>query len=345
MGKYSAGGTKRTPLIVLCCVLAVILVGLLVVTILANRLLGQVQHPEDTTLSSSQVEEFLNQNTVAVTGPTISEGDIDFGTQPTEEIENNELINILLIGQDARTVTSWQKSEVMILCTFNKKENTVTMTSFLKDIYVKIPGHGNNKLNVAYTIGGMKLLNQTMEENFGVHIDGNIAVNFSGFMRLIDMAGGVEIELTAAEANYLNQNGNWGVTTNNGWNLKEGKNTLSGAQALGYSRIFTLDSEMERTGRQRKVISALINQAKKKNLTELYDLALEAAALVSTDLTDEQIKEYIAKIAPLLVDLNVVTQRIPVEGSYNYENVSNLGSCAVIDFDENRKYLTETLNP
>jgi anionic cell wall polymer biosynthesis LytR-Cps2A-Psr (LCP) family protein len=90
---------------------------------------------------------------------------------------------------------------------------------------VQIPGHGNNKLNVAYTIGGMKLLNQTLEENFGVQIDGNITVNFGSFIKLIDMAGGVEIELSAAEANYLNKNGNWGVTSNNGWNLKEGKNT------------------------------------------------------------------------------------------------------------------------
>ena len=345
MGMKKSGNAKRTMLIVLCCVLTVILAGLLVVTIVVNNLLGQVQHPEETTLSPSELEEFLNENMVTGTGPYVSEEDIDFGTEPTEVIEDNELIHILLIGQDARTAASWQKSEVMILCTFNKNAKTVTTTSFLKDMYVQIPGYGNNKLNVAYTIGGMKLLCQTLQENFGVQIDGCVAVNFSGFMKLIDMAGCVEIELTAAEASYLNQTGNWGVTSHNGWNLKEGKNVLSGAQALGYARIFTLDNEMERTNRQRNVIAALIQQAKKKNLAELYDLAIEAAAMISTDMSDNQIKEYITKVAPLLMDLNLVTQRIPADGSYSYKNVEKVGYCAVIDFDANRKLLADTLNP
>ena len=345
MKNNKSGGAKRTMLVVLCCVLAVILAGLLVVTILVNNLLGQVQRPEETTLSSSEIEDFLNDNMVTGTGPVISDEDIDFGTEPTEVIEDNELINILLIGQDARTAASWQKSEVMILCTFNKNAKTVTTTSFLKDMYVQIPGHGNNKLNVAYTIGGMKLLRQTLQENFGVHIDGCVAVNFGGFIKLIDMVGGVEIGLTAGEASYLNENGNWGVTSHNGWNLKQGKNVLSGAQALGYSRIFVLDSEMARTGRQRNVIAALIQQAKKKNLVELYDLAKEAAAMISTDMSDNQIKEYITKVAPLLMDLNLITQRIPADGSYSYQNVESAGYCAVIDFDANRKLLAETLNP
>lgn len=342
------GNASRTALIVLCCVLAVILLGLLVITILANGLLGQIQHPEDTTLSSSEIEEFLNENTVAVTGPTIGDEDIDFGTdptQPTDEIETNKLVNILLIGQNANSVSSWQKSEVMILCTFNKKTKTLTMTSFMPDIYVQIPGVGNNKLNVAYTIGGMKLLNQTLEENFGVTIDGNVAVNFDGFMKLIDKAGGVEIELTAAEASYLNTHGNWGITTMGGWSLKEGKNTLTGAQAMGYSLIKKIGGEEERTTRQRKVIAALVERAKTKSLTELYDLAKDTAAMLSTDMTDGQIKEYITELAPMLVDVKVVTQRIPAEGSYSYKDVSNLGSCAVIDFDANRKFLEETLKP
>lgn len=342
------GNASRTALIVLCCVLAVILVGLLVITILANGLLGQIQHPEDTTLSSSEIEEFLNENTVAVTGPTIGDEDIDFGTdptQPTDEIETNKLINILLIGQNASSASSWQKSEAMILCTFNKKTKTLTMTSFMPDIYVQIPGVGNNKLNVAYTIGGMKLLDQTLEENFGVTIDDNVTVNFDSFMKLIDKAGGVEIELTAAEASYLNTHGNWGITTMGGWSLKEGKNTLTGAQAMGYSLIKKIGGEEERTTRQRKVIAALVERAKMKSLTELYDLAKDTAAMLSTDMTDDQIKEYITELAPMLVDVKVVTQRIPAEGTYSHENVSNLGSCAVIDFDANRKFLEETLKP
>ena len=362
MSKRKAGA-GRMGLIILCCVLAVVLAALLVFIIVANNLLGQVQHVEDTTLSSSQIEEFLDENTVTVTGPTIRDEDVDFGTeptqtqestqptetqestQPTEEIKTGNLVNILLIGQNANSASSWQKSEAMILCTFNKDTKTVTMTSFLPDIYVQVPGFGNYKLNMAYTIGGMKLLNQTLEENFGLKINGNIAVNYSSFMKLIDKAGGVEIQLTAAEADYLNDRGNWGVTTMGGWNLKEGQNTLTGEQAMGYALLKKIGGEAERTTRQRKVIAALLEQAKKKSLTELYDLAMDTAAMFSTNMTDNQIKAYITELAPMLMDMQVVTQRIPVDGSYSYKNVGNIGNCAVIDFDANRKVLAEMLNP
>lgn len=340
-------GAKRTLLITLCCLLAVVLAVLLVVTIVANHLLDQVQHPADTTLSSSEIEQFLNENTATGTGPTVSQEDITFGTEPTEVIKNKELINILLIGQNADSAEKWQKSEVMILCTVNKETKTVTMTSFLRDMYVQIPGHGNNKLNVAYTIGGMKLLDQTLEENFGVKIDGNIAVNYTGFMLLVNKLGGVKIDLTPLEANYLNTYGNWGVTHmyGNGWNLKEGENHLTGSQTMGYSMIKKLGGETARTERQRKVIAALIERAKNMSLKELYDVAEEAAALISTDLTNDEIMGHVAKLAPMLTDFKIVTQCIPVEGSYSYKNVSGIGECAVIDFDANRKALAETLKP
>ncbi len=349
MAKAGAGGPKRTLLIALCCVLVVALAALLVITIVTNHLLGQIQRPEDTTLSSSEIQEIINANTDP--GTTTQETELEATTEPTqttsptEVTESSERIHILLIGQDASSVTSWQKSEVMILCTVNKKAKTLTMTSFLRDMYVQIPGYGSNKLHMAYAIGGMKLLDQTLEENFGVKVDANIAVNFSGFIQLVDMAGGVKIDLTAAEANYLNTHGNWGITSANGWNLKAGKTILTGAQAAGYARIQKLDNELGRTDRQRKVLAALVQQAKALSIAELYDLVEAGCGMIATDMTNSEILSYVAELAPLLGELKTVTQRIPVEGSYSYETVGSISNCAVIDLDANRKFLEETLKP
>lgn len=325
------GGAKRVGLIVLCCVLAVVLAALLGITIVMNHMLDQIQRPEDTTLSSSEIQEILNENTVSGTvsqeettnvaagstqpldgtAPTQS---LDSttptqpadGTKPTEEIQSKDLINILLIGQNASSAASWQNAEVMILCSINKKTKTLTMTSFSRDENVQIPGYGNNKLKAAYAIGGMKLLDQCLEENFSVQVDANIAVNYSGLMKLVDMAGGVAIRLTAEEANYLNTHGNWGVTTMGGWNLKEGENTLTGEQAMGYALIRKIGGEQERTKRQREVIAALAEQAKKLSISQLYDLVEEGLSYIATDMTNEEILGYVAELAPMLTDLKTV---------------------------------------
>ena len=346
MKRPGAGGVKRVLLTALCCVLAVILAALLLITIVADDLLGQIQRPSDEpTLSSSEIEEILNGDTATGTGPTILENDIDFGGEPTEVIEANELINILLIGQDSRSENERRNSDAMILCTINKKTKTLTMTSFLRDMYVQIPGYGGNKINACYPIGGMELLDACLEKNFGIKVDSNIAVNFSGFMKLIDMVGGVRIKLTKEEANYLNYRGNWGVTGNDGWQLKEGENLLNGAQALAYSRIRALGLDVERTERQRKVITSLLEKAKTMNPMDLYGLVKEGAAMISTDMTDGEIWGYVSELLPLLTDLKIATQRIPVDGSYYFSDVGRIGDCVVLDFDVNRKFLAETLKP
>ena len=340
-------GAKRALLIVLCCVLAVVLALLVTAAIVSDDVLSQIQRPSDNpTLSSSEIEDILNgDDSATVTGPTIQEGDIDFGGEVTEVIGSGELINILLIGQDARAEGTQRNSDAMILCTINTATKTLTMTSFLRDMYVQIPGYGGNKINACYPLGGMSLLDKCLEQNFGVKVDANVAVDFSGFMKLIDMVGGVKINLTADEANYLNYRGNWDVTGNDGWQLKAGENVLTGSQALAYSRIRALGLDFERTERQRKVITSLIEKAKGMNMMDLYGLIKQGASMISTDMNDDDIRGYLGKLLPMLTDLNIVTQRVPVDGSYEFSNVGRISDCIVLNFDVNRKFLAETLNP
>ena len=308
---------KRTMLIVLCCVLAVVLAALVAVTIVTNRLLNQVQRPADTTLSSSEIEEILNGNSTS--GTTFAEGNTQTGTettettettQPTETVEvtepqSKEIINFLLIGQNGDAAASRSNAEAVILCTVNKTTKTVTLTSYQRNAEVNVPGYGKIRLSLAYATGGMKLLNQTLEENYGVKVDANIAVNYSGLINLVDMVGGIPINLTEDEANYLNDHGNWGVTSMGGWNLKAGQNTLTGEEAMGYALLKNIGGEEGRTARQRNVISALTEKAKNLSITQLYDFVEKALGYVATDMTNSEILGYVAELAPMITEFKL----------------------------------------
>lgn len=341
--KKRTGSWKRTVLIVVCAVLAVVLAVLIFATAYVESFLNRINRDfDDSTLSSSEIDAILTGEATG-TGPTVNAEDIQMGEEPTETIGGDEIINILLIGQDRREGQGRQRSDAMILCTINTGTDTLTMTSFLRDVYVKIPGYGNNKINASYQIGGMELLDACLEENFGIQVDANVEVDFNGFMELIDMMGGVNIELTADEAGYLNRRGNWDITGNDGWTLKSGVNTMSGSQALAYSRIRELGMDFERTERQRKVLTALIGKVQDQNLKQINDLVFKVAELITTDMSNSEITGYVAKCFPMLADLNIKTQRIPADGTYRFGDVGNVGDCIIIDFEENRKLLVDAL--
>ena len=119
------------------------------------------------------------------------------------EAATSNIKSILLIGQDKREGESRQRSDSMILATLDKDQRTVSLTSFMRDLYVAIPGYSTTRINAAYAYGGMELLDATLEENFGVKIDGNVEVDFEVFQVLVDKVGGIDLELTQAEADYI----------------------------------------------------------------------------------------------------------------------------------------------
>ena len=137
--------------------------------------------------------------------------------------------------------------------------------------------------------------------------------------------------------------GNSGVTNNTNWNLKEGKNHLDGAQALGYARIRKLDNDFGRTARQRKVLAAVVEQVRDLNLTQMNALVNQLVGLITTDMTNAEITGYVLELFPLLADLKINTQRIPIDKSYHYSKIEGAGDCVVIDFDANLAFLKETL--
>lgn len=353
--KRKSGKGGRVALIILCIFLALILITLVAGAIYVNammNLIGKVNKETQTTMSSSEYQEYLDSQTEP------SQIEITKNTEPSEEteptwvassdpvIQTENVINILLIGQDARKNQGGrQRSDSMILCTVNKTKKTLTMTSFMRDLYVQIPGYRDTRINESYYLGGMELLDECLAVNFGVSVDGNVEIDFYGFIEVIDLLGGVEVELTAAEAKYLNRRGNWDINPASAgkWTLTEGKNRLTGDQALAYSRIREIGSDFERTARQRKVLTEIVDMCKDLNILELNNLLQKLLPMISTDLSNSEILGYALEVFPLLKELEITTQRIPANGAYTNEKIRGM-SVLLPNLEKNRAILRESLS-
>ncbi len=336
---------QRVSLSILCVILALVLFVMLFATAYVHHLLGLVTGGDNDDLfatiptgpnATPPSDPDYDPN---FTGPTAHPSDVPVNTipsQPVESLQTEGIINIMLIGEDRRPGEGRQRSDSMILCSFNTKTNTITMISFLRDTYIpKIPGYWAEKLNAAYANGGVNTLDQTLAAYFGVHVDANVAVQFEGFKGIINMLGGVDIELTKKEVNHLN--------SENGWNLKVGMNHLDGEKALAYSRIRKIDMDAMRAQRQRKVLTALINAYKSKPAGEMLTLASDIlkTGFVQTDMTSSEVLSYVSQLFPMLATAKINSQQIPAEGTYDNMTVGKVTSTKVCDFDVNRKILQE----
>lgn len=343
--KKKKSGCGRVFMIIVCVLLGLVLAAMIAGTVFANRLLNLLNRPDDEvqeTLSQDQIQQIIQEETVApeeTNAPVVKEEDVDWGKQEGEVIETSDnIVNIMLIGQDSRSTTGRARSDTMILVTFNKEEKTITMTSFLRDLYVKIPGYADNKMNAAFAFGGMDLLNKTLEQNFGVQVDGDVEVNFFRFADVVDLLGGVDMEIRQDEANYINR---WAANSH----LTAGMQHLNGEQAMYYSRIRHLDADADfsRTNRQRKVINTLIEKFRDTKLTTLLGLLDELLPMINTNMSNKEIIQLATDLFPILADCTIVSQRIPADGEYYLATINQM-SCIVADMDAARELLAETLN-
>ena len=207
------------------------------------------------------------------------------------EAATSNIKSILLIGQDKREGESRQRSDSMILATLDKDQGTVSLTSFMRDLYVAIPGYSTTRINAAYAYGGMDLLDATLEENFGVKIDGNVEVDFEVFQVLVDKVGGIDLELTQAEADYIcgrDQSVLYPQPLRSDWNLQEGMNHLDGVQAVAYGRLRLMDTDYARTERQRIILQKAFDKAKNADWATLNCLIQTIMPQLATnvDITD-----------------------------------------------------------
>ena len=272
------------------------------------------------------------------TEPTGESADPDAIIWPeVEQLKSDAVINIMLIGQDARPGEKQTRADTMILVSINKKTNAIHMTSFMRDLYVQIPGgYSDNRLNAAYRFGGSELLNKTLQKNFGITIDGNVTVGFEQFPKVIDVLGGVDVSMSAQEAEYMTNSVGVGI-------FHEGMNHLNGEQALEFCRIRKIGSDFGRTERQRRVLTAVANSFKGAEFATLMGIVNDVLPYVHTNLSDGEIVSYAtAAITAFVSGGSIQNGRVPQNGHFEYRTIRNM-SILLPDLIKCNEYLKNTI--
>ena len=232
--------------------------------------------------------------------------------------------NILLLGVDALNEYGTQRSDTIIIASVGY--DGLRLTSLMRDMRVSIPGHGLDKLNAAYAYGGPELVMRTVNENFQMNIMRYVVVDFLELAELVDALGGVNVSVTEAEMEQVNANIDMDgavfsaagyertLLTQYGDNVR-----LNGLQALGYARIRKIDSDYQRTARQRKLLEAMVARGK-ENPVGLVRAAWKALRKIESSLSPAEIVSLGLKV---LVGGEVRQFRLPVEGTFN-DNGSSL---------------------
>lgn len=200
---------------------------------------------------------------------------------------SDQVKNILLMGIDYGSSTfPYGRSDSMIVVSINEVSHKVRLISLGRALYAAIPGYENTRLSHAHGYGGAPLAITAIQNNYKIKIDNYASVNFASFSKIIDALGGVTITLTNAEAGAISHL----LGTSQG-----GTYNLNGDQALAYARTRKIDSDKDRTGRQRKVLNSLADKAKGLPLTQLVSMMDEVLPLVTTDMSRTQLLGYLTK--------------------------------------------------
>lgn len=254
------------------------------------------------------------------------------------------VVNILLVGQDSRTEAR-ERSDSMIILSVNTNSDQITMISLMRDLYVQVPDYGGRKINAAYKYGGFDLLDQTIADNLGIAIDYNVEVDFTGFKEIVNTLGGIDLELTQEEADYINENINK-INVYYKSYLTEGVNHMTGQQALWYARTRKVgNSDFERTQRQRIVLKTIYNELKDASWLQLLDVYDTIAENVTTDMTNNQILSIAFSAYTMGADMDDINSyRIPADGMYYTERISGLGEVLIPgDWNETRQLIRDYL--
>lgn len=232
---------------------------------------------EDENLTFDRIEDIASAN-------SIKELLRSWATNNGEKIYSKKVINVLLVGEDNEDGS--HRSDSTMLVSVNTKTKKITITSFLRDSYTYMDINGNerfDKTNHSYAWGGAAKLMEVLSNNYKIKIDHYVAINYESFVAAVDALGGISVPITEAEAKYMNR-----TTRVKGFESGESVH-LTGEQALIYARIRKLDSEVERTRRQRELISALINQVKDSSISDLNNAIQTFLPYVTTNYKTSEI--------------------------------------------------------
>lgn len=247
----------------------------------------------------------------------------------TEGLDKN-VMNILLLGTDNAGNAGHGRTDTMIICSINVKTGEVKLSSIVRDLYVHIPYMKlQNRINAANAFGGPNMAIKCVNEALGLNISRYASINFNGFKDLVDLLGGVELEITAGEANQINLSTQGGV--------KEGLAMLNGAQALEYCRIRNLDNNFGRNERQRKFLEAVVKKVLSENsMDQLMELVEAGMSMVTTNMTTSDLFTILFTVVPNMQEMQMYS--CPAQGEYHYEEIRE-ASVVVADLQKARASL------
>lgn len=320
---------KKKGLKIFLIVIAVILVLLLILAgaaylYLQSKLkkMNIIELPKDTYAYTEPTDEVTRppetgaaETTEATTEATVPKMTAD------------DIVNILFVGQAARAGEEETMADSTMLISINTYTKEVTCMSILRDSFVKLPdykGHqcGRAKFTVCYnlgyqwgggTAGGMEMTNICLKDNFGIEVDYNVEVSFDSFIKMIDYIDGIDIELTQAEADYLNKDTLYVKRT-----IEPGVQRLQGMEALSYARMRKAagdsESDIKRTERQRKVVEALLEKFRYRSIADLNKWIDILLPMVSTTMTPTDVTKLAARVLPIFSELKIKGATVPMEG-------------------------------
>ena len=309
-------GAGKTILIILLFIVMIGAGGVFLINRFLDRI-GRIDPKTQTTLSPSEAQELIDRETQSAPDPSetaeskkdIREVTVDpnetyvveingetrvvpgseinenpsytvigqFNWEKAEPLQDGDLLNILLLGIDARKKGQVSRTDTMILLSIDPRTHRMSMVSFMRDLYLPIhEGYEDSRLNHAYEIGGLAFLYECLENNFGLDYTGN------------------SVSASALHAGVCHLDGN---------------------AALAYCRIRKLDDDFHRTARQRAVMTALFNKMKSADLNTLNDLLNKAMSMSATDMSNADIWTSAAKVLPYLASTELSSYRIPCDGS------------------------------
>ena len=320
-GEQEKKKKKSGCLIFLIIFLSLLLVALILVAVGMNYIFDRLGHFENPVPSDGTIPHMSDEFDVegnqegAENFETVDASDVVF---ETVDVLEGDMINIMLIGQDRRPGEERARSDSMILVTLNKEKGTIQLTSFMRDLYVQIPGYKDNRLNAAYRYGGTDLMNETFKINFGLEIDGNVMVDFDEFTSIIEILGGVTLDISGDEAKYMN------IHSDNHFN--SGSNYFNAEDALTFTRMrYMAGGDYGRTDRQRRVIIAIAESFRDANLVTIFNVIDQVLPHIVTNLTDAQIIEYATTGLTILSDGGQMdTLRIPQNDAHYNANIRGM---------------------
>ncbi len=285
----------------LTIILSVIIVFALSVVVAANHYLGKIDYDDGVIQTAPTAPTEPTSAGSTETTADAEEEELDINSLNKEDSQklmsademiranlddskiwySDDVTNILLMGIDyGGKKYPYGRSDSMIILSIKKATKEIKMISLSRAVYASIPGYANTRLSHAHGYGGAPLAIKAIENNYKIRIDNYASVNFDSFEKIVDAFGGVQITLTAAEAKALK---------NHIGSSAPGTYNLNGKQALVYARTRKIDTDRDRTGRQRKVLLAIAEKAKTMSMPALLSMLDKILPLVRTDMTKTQL--------------------------------------------------------